>query len=579
VKSLGLILSLLTATARQRNVRLLVGLLTLFVALVTMYSVVFHILMDREGQSHSWPTSVYWTLVTMTTLGFGDITFTSDAGRVFSVVVLLSGSLFLLVLLPFTFIQFVFIPWMSRREQARAPRELPPETRDHLVFTGLGPIEDALIRRAERAGVAYVVMVGDLEEALRLHDRGYAVMVGDLDDPKAYRAARADQAGMVAATRTDTTNANITFTVREMSDVVPIVATASKSASVDILELAGADVVLQLGDMLGDAMAARTLAPDGLSHSIGEFAGMQIAQARVAGTDLVGKSLAEAGLRSRLGVGIIGVWEHGEFEIAGPETQLGEGSVLILAAEPDAIERYDRAYGTGSTDAERVVVIGGGRVGRAAARSVIAHGGRAVIVEQRSERIRDPELYVLGDAADLDVLVNAGVREATAVLITTHDDDVNIYLALYIRRLRPDVRIVGRANLDRNVSTLYRAGADDVLSYAATGAAAIWNHFSANDTLLVAEGLNVFQVDVPPSLVGTTLAKSGIRRATGCNVVAIEQGGVVHANPNGTMPLTADAHLVLIADAEGEARFAERHPPPGRFRRAITRQTDRAGAP
>jgi Trk K+ transport system NAD-binding subunit len=209
---------------------------------------------------------------------------------------------------------------------------------------------------------------------------------------------------------------------------------------------------------------------------------------------------------------------------------------------------------------------------------VIAHGGQATIVEQRSERIRDPELYVLGDAADLEVLVEAGVRQATAVLITTHDDDVNIYLALYIRRLRPDVRIVGRANLDRNVSTLYRAGADDVLSYAATGAAAIWNHFSANDTLLVAEGLNLFQVDVPPSLVGTTLAKSGIRRTTGCNVVAIEQGGVVHGNPSGSMPLAPDAHLVLIADAAGEARFAEVHPPAGRIRRAISRRAERSAA-
>ena len=49
------------------------------------------------------------------------------------------------------------------------------------------------------------------------------------------------------------------------------------------------------------------------------------------------------------------------------------------------------------------------------------------------------------------------------MVITTHDDDVNVYLAIYCRRLRPDIAIVARANLDRNVSTLYRAGADAVL--------------------------------------------------------------------------------------------------------------------
>lgn len=129
MKALPLILSYLAGSLRRRNVRLLLVLVVLFVALVAIYSVSFHVLMDREGQSHSWATSVYWTLVTMTTLGFGDITFQSDAGRLFSVVVLLSGSIFLLVLLPFTFIQFVFVPWMSARRRDERPASCPPTPR------------------------------------------------------------------------------------------------------------------------------------------------------------------------------------------------------------------------------------------------------------------------------------------------------------------------------------------------------------------------------------------------------------------------------------------------------------------
>ena len=86
----------------------------------------------------------------MSTLGFGDITFESDAGRVFSVVVLISGALFLLVLLPFVFIQFVFMPWMEQREAARAPRKLPADTNGHIVLTNLSEIEDSLIKRAKQ---------------------------------------------------------------------------------------------------------------------------------------------------------------------------------------------------------------------------------------------------------------------------------------------------------------------------------------------------------------------------------------------------------------------------------------------
>src|SRR5690606_40758289 len=125
-----------------------------------------------EGRDHSWTTGVYWTLTTMSTLGFGDITFESDAGRAFSVVVLISGALFILVLLPFSFIQFVFTPWMEQREAARAPRRLPPGTSGHIVLTNLSEIEESLIRRAKRAKVPYVVIVPALQRALALPDRG-----------------------------------------------------------------------------------------------------------------------------------------------------------------------------------------------------------------------------------------------------------------------------------------------------------------------------------------------------------------------------------------------------------------------
>ena len=567
MKSLPLVLSTMSAPLRRRNVQLLLVLLGVFALLVAVYSTVFHVLMEREGQSHSWPTSVYWTLVTMTTLGFGDITFQSDAGRVFSVVVLLSGTVFLLVLLPFTFIQFVFLPWMSLRDAARAPRQVPAGTAGHLVLTGLGPIEDALVRRADQVGIPYVLLAGDREETLRLHDRGYRVMVGELDDPAAYRAARVEAAALIAATSTDTTNTNITFTVREITRQVPVVATASSAASIDILGLAGADVVLQLGELLGAAMAQRALGPDGRTHVIGEFAGLRIAEASIAGTTLAGRTLGEVRLRGRLGIGIVGVWRRGTFEVATADTMLGPTMVLLMAGTSDQLAAYDQCYAiAGSEHLTSAIVIGGGRVGRAAGRSFFAEGVRYRIIEQRTDRIRDPDTYVVGDAADLAVLKEAGIDDAGTVVITTHDDDMNVYLAIYCRRLRPDITIVGRANLDRNVTTLYRAGADAVLSYASTGATAIWNHLRHNDTLLVAEGLNMFRRRVPPELAGRSLAEAHIRRDTGCNVVSVEVDGLMRGNPDATQPLPADAELILVGDPAAEARFVERYHPTRRRR-------------
>lgn len=558
MKTIALFLSYLSASLQRRNVRALIVLLVAFVCLVVLYSTIFHVLMDREGQSHSWPTSIYWTLVTMTTVGFGDITFESDVGRLFSVLVLLSGFVFLLVLLPFTFIQFVLGPWMAMRETARAPRALPDDAAGHLVLTACGPIEDALVRRADHAGVPYVIVVGGLDEALRLHDSGYSVMVGDLDDPASYRAAHVESAALVAATRTDVANTNITFTVREISRTVPIVATVSSPASIDILELAGANEVLQLGDMLGLAMAQRTLGPDGTSHVIGEFAGLQIAEATASAT-LLGRSLGELRLRARLGIGILGVWHRGRFEVATADTVLDSSTVLLMAGTVEQLAAYDAEFAVGAAGDRPMIVIGGGRVGRAAGHEFARAGLRYRIVEQRSERIRDPHVYIEGDAADLSVLESAGIRDASGVVITTHDDDVNVYLAIYCRRLREDIRIVGRANVDRNVSTLYRAGADAVLSYASTGATAIWNHFRENDTVVVAEGLNVFRRPVPAALAGRRLGDTHIRRDTGCNVVAIERDGQMKGNPGVDDVLSANEDLVLIGDVDAEARYSERY--------------------
>ncbi len=558
MKMIALVLRALAPPVRARNTRVLGALLVLFVALVAVYSSVFHAIMDREGQAHSWATAVYWTLVTMTTAGFGDITFTSDLGRLFSILVLLSGFAFLLVLLPFTFIQFVVTPWMAMREAARAPRVLAEDMRAHLVLTALGPIEDALIRRADHAGVRYVIVTADLEHALRLHDRGYSVMVGELDDPATYRAARVESSALVATTSSDIANTNITFTVREVSSDVLVVATVSSPAALDNLELAGADVVLRLAEMLGRAMADRAVAPAGRSHVIGGFGELQIAEALASGTELVGRSLGEVRLRARFGIGVLGVWRRGHFEIATADTVLDASTVVLLAGTPEQLARYDETFAAGPTEIASVVIIGGGRVGRAAGHALAEAGVPYRIIERDPARIGDPDVYIEGDADDIAVLEAAGIRTCSAVVITTHDDDMNVYLTLYCRRLHEDVRIAGRANVDRNVSTMYRAGADAVLSYASIGATAIWNRFRSNDILLVAEGLSLFRRPVPGPLAGRPLRDTHIRRLTGCNVVAIEHRGELTPNPDPAASLPAGGDLLLIGDADAEARYAER---------------------
>jgi hypothetical protein len=113
---------LLQQQETRRNLAALLKYLAFLAGTVLLYSVLFHLMMLHEGQQHSWLTGFYWTLTVMSTLGFGDITFHSDLGRLFSIAVLLSGILLLLIVLPFAFIRFFYAPWLEAQLRMRAPR-------------------------------------------------------------------------------------------------------------------------------------------------------------------------------------------------------------------------------------------------------------------------------------------------------------------------------------------------------------------------------------------------------------------------------------------------------------------------
>jgi voltage-gated potassium channel len=540
------------------NIMALFRFLAFVAAVVGIYSIIFHYIMEYEGKYYSWMTGVYWTLTVMSTLGFGDITFQSDLGRLFSAIVLLTGVVFLLILLPFTFIEFFYAPWMRAHEAARAPRELPKDTKNHIILTHFDTVTSHLIEKLTQYQYGYVLLIADLTEALRLHDLGYHVMLGSLDDPETYRQARVDQAAFVVATGNDQTNTNVAFTVREISESVSVIAIANVPASVDILELAGCSHVLELNTTMGQALARQVVNDVTRAHVIGQFDNLLIAEAGVRGTSLVGKTLQESQIRSLTGMNVLGIWERGTFHSVLSDTDITDDATLILAGTETNLSRYNDMFCRGETqDNAPIIIIGGGRVGRAVAQALDAKGLEYIIVEKKPKLTQPANVqrYIIGDAAELEILEAAGIRQTTAVIVTTHDDDMNIYLTIYCRRLRPDVQILSRSVLDRNVVTLHRAGADFVISYASTGANAMMNLIRRDNILMVSEGLDIFEVQLPSSLAGRTLASSHIRNKTGCTVVAIHSDQKIQSVIDPHMPLPSTGRLILIGTPEAEEKF------------------------
>jgi len=542
----------------RRNFRLLIRFLLILLGMICLYSVVFHLIMKWEGQDHTWFTGFYWTLTVMSTLGFGDIIFHTDVGRLFSTVVLLSGMLFLLMLMPFTLIEFFYAPWVEAQARARAPRELPPDTHSHLILTNFDAVTSTLIRKLDQFGYSYVLLVRDPETALKLHDDGIKVMVGDPDHPVTYDHIRLNRAALVAATGTDVANTNIAFTIREQSKSVPILTTANTDTAVDIQQLAGSTRVFKLGDMMGQALARRTSGGDAVAHVIGQFGELLIAEATAAGTPIVGKTLAQVALRSMAGVSVIGVWERGQFQTAGPETEITANTVLVMAGSAEQIRQYDELFCIYHVNQNPVVIIGGGRVGRATGDALLLREMDFRIVEKLPERVRRfGQRAIIGEASDIDVLEKAGINEAPAVIITPHDDDMNIYLTIFCRKLRPDIQIISRSVRDRNISTLHRAGADFVMSYASMGANIIFNYLKRSDILMVAEGLNIFKVKLPKELSGKSLIEAEVRKKTGCTVIAVQHNGELQINPDPARKLEEGEEILMISDGESESKWFE----------------------
>src|SRR5918993_1158412 len=136
------------------NLRALAKYLGFLAGLMGVYTVLFHVIkLNVEHEQHSWITGLYWTLVVMSTLGFGDITFTSDAGRLFSIVVLLSGIFMLLIVLPFAFIRFFYAPWLEAQVRLRAPRAVPEGTTGHVIICRHEVIATDLMERLQLAKV------------------------------------------------------------------------------------------------------------------------------------------------------------------------------------------------------------------------------------------------------------------------------------------------------------------------------------------------------------------------------------------------------------------------------------------
>jgi voltage-gated potassium channel len=563
IKTLGTQLTLLLRERETRQdlvpfLKFLVFLLLVMLA----FSGVFQVLMRTvERQDHSLISGFYWVLVTMSTLGFGDIVFQTDLGRTFSVFVLFSGVVLLLIVLPYIFLNYVAIPWLQASLRLQAPREVKDTLTDHVVLTGDDTLVQGTMKKLDSLGIPYLLVEPNPDRAGRLASEGISVITGEVDSKDTYQRAHVERARMVLANLDDVTNTNVILTVRDVSDTVSIMAIASSDDAVDVMELAGATHVAPLRRQLGEQLAGRLNAGHAETHEIGRVHGLIVAEFPVHNTPLAGKTVRETRLRELLGLSMVGIWENAELQPVTPDYRLSDQCVPVVVGTEAQMQELNELLYIYDTNWNPVLVMGGGKVGRAATRALRRRGIQVHLVEKNEALARRLEPLAdkvfIGDAANRELLEDAGLQDAPAVLLTTNDDATNVYLTVYCRRLNPELRIVSRVTRARNIASMQRAGADLVLSYDSLGVETISSVAQGRPLVLLGEGVELLEMTVPTSLEGKTLGASEIGARTGLNVVALEVDGEVVQAPGAQDVLSAGTRLVLVGSRKAAEAFRE----------------------
>ncbi|MGI8759778.1 MAG: potassium channel family protein [Jatrophihabitantaceae bacterium] len=210
---------------------------------------------------------------------------------------------------------------------------------------------------------------------------------------------------------------------------------------------------------------------------------------------------------------------------------------------------------------DHVIVCGWGRVGRSIARYLRTAQAEIVVIDSSAERIATViGPFVLGDAADEDVLRAAGIDRAKVLVTALSADADNLYVTLTARAMRPELLVVARSASEPAVAKLLQAGADRVvnpqdLGGARMAALAVQPHVAEFLDVVMHDGslefrLEQIEVRAGSSLAGQTLRSARVHAQTGTLVLAMRHpGGRFHTNPPPEAQITTGDVLIVIGDA------------------------------
>ncbi|MDS0297567.1 NAD-binding protein [Halogeometricum sp. S1BR25-6] len=455
----------------SKRQRLLVVYAFGLVAVVLVYTYLYNVGMRTlEGRPQSMFRSFNAVIATLTTTGFG-----SDAPWTNPLMLSLLGAMQVTgVVVGFVTLRVLVIPLFER-----APLELDDRlsSKDgHVVVAEYGRDTDLLLDELEALETGYVLLESDQDEAKRLSDEGYQAIHGDPEKPSDLRRASVEDAAFLVADAGDRT-AGVVLTALELNEDLRVVGFSESPRHERAFAQLGVDRCISPHALVGRRLAQKATTPvvvdppaDGGTEAGAD--GNADEDALVVRELLVGQEgplcgvrLGDSPLADRSEVTAVAGWFDGELRVPlSPDDELAANTVLVVAGPPDAVAAAtgdfpaSDARGTRGTSRSGALVVGRGEGGRAAAD---VFSGVPVTTVDRAAAA-DPD--VVGDATDPETFREAGISDASTVVVTVGDDSTALLTAATARSLSDDAEILVRMTDAGKVSAAARAGTDYALS-------------------------------------------------------------------------------------------------------------------
>lgn len=535
----------------DRRTRLTVYYLVLVISVLSGFVFLYNYGMATwEGRPQPLYRSVEVVIQTVTTVGYGgDAPWTSPQMNYLVSLIALSGLVLILAALP-----VLVVPFFEDAFRSSAPSSVR-DIEDHVVLCSYGPREEVLIDELIKRDVEYVIVNSDQDAANDLYKAGYTVIFGDPKSNAVLRRARLEHTTVLIANVDDETNPSLLLSAREINPDVQTVSLVEDPKIADYHRYAGADHVLSPKQLLGGHLAAKAVGTFDREaiEAVEIDEDFEIAEFPLqSGSELIGQTLKESDILERTGAAVIGVWFRGNFQSPSPvDVRFDARSILVATGGESELDRLKTmTLSEGRHRREDVVVAGMGVVGRAVATALSSAGFEYTTVDIMENSPAD----VVGNATERQVLREAGIRDAGTVILSLPDDTATIFATFVIRELNPRIEIITRANERENVSKLYRAGADYVLSLAAVSGRMLASIVLDEEIISPGTQLKLVRTKAPGA-VNESLGDADIRNRTGCTVIAAERSGNVVTNPGASFVIERGDELVVTGTDENISRF------------------------